>query len=62
MKNKITIYSGTFEDKEKFEFFNFTKLDHIQDEDGRSYIRLEFEGRFYYFLTVETSISEIEIF
>lgn len=62
MRNKIIIYSGCGEEKEKFELYNFSRMTHTHDEYGVSYIRIECDGRFYYFKTTESVISEIEIF
>lgn len=61
MKNKITLYTGFGSDKKKVELYNFNKLDHIQINDQWN-IRIECDGRFYYFQQWMTSIGEIEIY
>ena len=62
MKNKIIIRSGSGKEKEIFELYNFSSMTYVYDEDGMSFIRIECEGRFYYFKTTESVISEIKIF
>lgn len=61
MKNKITIYNGCYENKKKIELFDFTKVDHI-NIDGKHYLRVLCGNKYYYYLSVETSIGEIEIY
>lgn len=60
-KNKIVLFVGCFEQKKKIELYNFKKVDHYWSENI-SYIRVLCGGRFYYFKTTETVISEIEIY
>lgn len=61
MKNKIVIYSGIGENKEKFELYNFSSVKHVFVND-RSYIRVDCDGRFYHFQTTISVISSIEIY
>ena len=59
-KNKITLFTGCGEEKEKVELYNFSKLDHYWNR-GLSYIRILCGNTFYYYRTTTTTISEIEI-
>lgn len=61
MKNKITIYTGCGADKRKEELFNFSEMKHVVVEHV-SYIRICCDGKYYYFRTMETTISEIKIY
>ena len=58
-KNKITLYTG--EDHNRVELYDFDKLEHIMI-NGVSNIRITCGNRYYYFKTIETAISEIEIY
>lgn len=61
--NKIVIIEGIGENKRKVELYNFSKMDHYLDTNtGKAYIRILCGSTFYYFLTVQSVISEIIIF
>lgn len=62
-QNKITIFEGVGSNKIKYELVNFSKVDHYQDKNtGKAYIRVLCGSRFYYFLAVQSVISEIVIY
>ncbi len=61
VQNEITIHTGCFDKKEKIVLYDFEKLDHIVT-NGVSYIRILCGNRFYYYKTMETTISEIKIY
>ena len=61
MKNKIIIYTGVGADKKKIELYNFSEMKHVVIE-GVSYIRINCEGKFYYYRTMITTIGEINIY
>ena len=61
IENKVVLFVGCFESKERKELYNFSKLDHIW-VDGVSFVRIVCGNSFYYFKTTETAISEIVIF
>lgn len=60
-KNYICLYTGTGENKTKIELVDFTEVKHVWVEN-RSYIRITCDGRFYHYPTIETTISEIQIY
>ena len=63
IKNRVVLFVGSFEKKERKELFNFSKIDHYYEpQTGVSYIRILCGNSFTYFKTVETVISEIETF
>lgn len=59
IKNKIVLFVGCYDSKKRIELHDFSKLDHICT-NGVSYLRILCGCRFYYFKTVEASITEIE--
>lgn len=61
MKNKIVLWTGSFDLKEKVELYDFKKVDHIV-AGGRALLRVLCGKRFYYYPVAETTISEIEIY
>lgn len=61
MKNKVIIYSGCFEKKERIELVDFTHIDHIEF-DGVAYLRVLCETKYYYFKLIETTIAEVIIY
>ena len=61
VQNEITIYTGCFEKKEKVTLYDFTKVDHIMS-NGVSYLRVLCGNKFYYYKTMESTISEIIIY
>ena len=60
-KNTIILFVGCGESKERVQLFNFTKMDHILI-DGRAYVRVECDGKYYYYPTQLTAISEVYIY
>lgn len=60
-KNKITLFEGIGEEKRKYELYNFQIVDHIVI-DGRSYVRVLCDNRYYYFRAQLTAIAKIESF
>lgn len=60
-RNRTILYEGIGQNKRKIELFNFSKLDHILS-NGRAFVRVLCDSKYYYFRAQETSISEIETF
>lgn len=60
-KNFIRLYTGTGENKQCIELVDFTEVKHVWVEN-RSYIRITCDDRYYHYPTIETTISEIQIF
>lgn len=60
-KNKIVIFEGCYENKKKIELFNFQKMDYCIIE-GRAFVRVLCDSRYYYFKAQETTISEVIIY
>lgn len=60
MKNRIVIYTGIGDEKQRKEFFNFTKIDHTYMK-GQALLRLQCGSAFYYFPVATSVISEVEI-
>lgn len=60
-RNVVVLYTGCYNEKKRIELYNFDTIDHYM-LNGVSYIRVQCDGRFYYFETVITTISEINIY
>ena len=60
-KNLVILYTGIGENKKRVELYNFQTIDHYR-MNGHSYIRVNCDGKFYYYPTIETCISEINIY
>ena len=60
IKNRITLYTGIGEEKQRVDLFDFDTLDHYCGVDGRYYYRITCGDRFYYFPLAITSIAEIK--
>ena len=60
-KSRVVLFEGCFENKRRVELYNFSKIEHTCI-DGKSYIRIECDGRFYYFKTQETTIASVEVY
>lgn len=60
-KNKIIIYTGSFESKKQIVLYDFKKVDHICI-DHVAYLRILCGNRYYYYKVCETTIGEIEIY
>ncbi len=60
-KSRVVLFEGCFENKRRVELYNFSKIEHTWI-DGRAYIRIECDGRFYYFKTQETSIASVDVY
>ena len=62
MKNRLTLYVGSFEKKKKIVIKNIKKLEH-RVVNHRAYVRVEkMNNEVYYYLSVETAIASIEIY
>lgn len=61
MKNEITIYYGCYEHKEKITLYDFEKVDHTTI-NGKAYLRILCDSKFYYYELQITSIGEIIIY
>lgn len=61
MKNKIVLYTGSFELKERVELVDFTEVKHVV-AGGRALLRVLCGSKCYYYPVTETTISEIQIY